>query len=603
MPSLLNKSLKKNIILFTMLFTLIVTILIASFSFYTFQSYLKKNMIQQTEFNLLQIVDDITSDINELVYLSKWCGSNRTITTYLEDSSEESVVVSLEAYERLKEEQQNSKISEYIKRIMISNNNGKYIQVLGDVYDFYISDPYEVSKLDFFDFLLNSKSIAWVGIIDDPLIVGNHKKIIPVVRPIYSTYKSSIIGWTYITVSSDIITDQFKNYSIPDDCYLYVTIASNTYQFKNGILSEVPFDYDTFKNISNQAQNENTRVELIKMTGQKNTTLISTPTSKYGWYLSQTLSENQLSEQRSIYYIILFFICLLVIILGALLVSYLNYIINTPIKKIRNKINKISIGDFSYDSSIEWDNEFGEIGKGINTLSFDVSNLMEKRIANEHQKHNLEYQIRLNQINPHFLYNTLNSIKWMATIQNADGIASMVSALASLLRKVSKETRYFISIREELEILNDYFLILKYRYGGNISMNITTQTDDLYDCQILRFSLQPIVENAIFHGIEPQGFGNINIDIKHYGDNDIIITITDDGIGMTDNQIEQTLSGTDASSSAFFQKIGISNVNSRIKYSYGDNYGLSINSEIGKFTKVTIISPYEKINKLESKYD
>lgn len=560
-------------------------------------------MVQSTEFSLQLIMDSISSDLNELTYLTKWCGSNKNITDYLEVSPVNTSEITLEAYDRLKEEYQNSKISEFIKRIMISNYNDGYIQIIGKAYDFYNSDPKAIEELDFFNELLLFDTLKWIGFCQDPLVKSKAEQVIPVVRPIHSSYNSSHIGWCYITVSAKIITSQFKNYSIPNDSSVFITVGGITYEIKGDSLIEVPDNSNFSEYISGKKKDKATFVQKTMDYNDDKRTIVIYPSSIDGWYLSQILSQEQLSEQRNWYYIILFVSCFVVILLGTLLTFYLNHIINIPIKKIRHKIKKISSGDFSPDNSIEWNNEFGEIGKGINILSHDVVNLMDKRIADEKQKNELEYQIRLNQINPHFLYNTLNSIKWMATIQNATGIAEMVTALASLLKKVSKVDRSVTTIQDELAALDDYFLILKYRYGGIISMEYNIESEELLQCQILRFSLQPLVENSIFHGIEPkEESGTILISIRrsvasniHDEAKDkvsyIVIDITDNGVGMTKEQIERTLSGTAGTSSTFFKKIGISNVNSRIKYTYGEQYGLSIDSEVGKYTKITMVIP------------
>jgi two-component system sensor histidine kinase YesM len=540
-------------------------------------------------------MDNISADIDDLVYLSKWCRSNDTISEYLETPTLPSSVLTLDAFDRLKEEYQNTIISEYIKRIVISDDKDKFIQIIGNNNDFYDQDMTSFHEIDFFDDLLYSETFEWIGVTLDPFVKNRAKQIIPVVRPIYSTYGINIVGWTYITVSAKMLTEQFENYSIPEDSNIYITIGSNTYLIEKNLLTEVERDYEIMEVITGVAHDDDTLVQLVKQSNGDVKTLVSSPTSKHGWYLSQSLSNKQLTEQRGWYYFLLFACSFVIILVGTLLVIYLNHIINTPINKIRHKIKNISSGDFSYDPTIEWSNELGEIGKGINTLAYDVVNLMDKRIADESQKNELEYQVSLNQINPHFLYNTLNSIKWMATIQNADGIASMVSSLASLLKKVSKETQPLITIKDELSILDDYFLILKFRYGGNITIEYNLESEDLYDCQILRFTLQPLIENAIFHGIEPKGeVGHICIDIRRNEDGDILIGITDDGVGMTEEQITKTLSETIDTSSALFKKIGIANVKNRIQYTYGDKYGLSIHSELGKYTKMTIVIPYRK---------
>lgn len=589
------KNIKFNITLFTVLFTLSITILMASVSFFIFQSILKKNLVQSTEFSLQLVMDNISANIDDLVYLSKWCRSNETIIEYLETSTQPSSVLSLEAFDRLKEEYLNTPISEYIKRIVISDDHTKYLQIIGNNNDFYNQELDTFHTIDYFNELIQSDTFEWIGIRTDPTAKNQTMQVIPVVRPIYSTYGIKTIGWNYISVSTSMITDRLSNYSVPSDSDIYINIGESTYSIKGKTLTEVKFDYEKIKVIKGTAHDPATMVELVKMPDGKERTLITTPSTKHGWSMSQILSNKQLSEQRGWYYFLLFACCFVIMVVGTLLVAYLNHIINTPINRIRHKIKEISAGDFTKDPSIEWNNEFGEIGKGINTLSYDVVNLMEKRIADENQKNELEYQVRLNQINPHFLYNTLNSIKWMATIQNANGIASMVSALAGLLRKVSKETQPFITLREELSLLEDYCLILKYRYGGNISIDYNISPEELYDYTILRFTLQPIVENAIFHGIEPKGeAGHITIDIRFGEADTIIIDITDDGVGMTQEQIAKTLSGEENTSSAFFKKIGIANVKNRIQHTYGKEYGLSLTSELGKFTRISIVIPCRK---------
>lgn len=129
--------------------------------------------------------------------------------------------------------------------------------------------------------------------------------------------------------------------------------------------------------------------------------------------------------------------CILIGILsiGILLMILMNRMITVPVSKLQTRMVRIAGGDFSRDPSVEWEHELGDIGRGINDLSENVSELMEKRLEDEKQKQDLEYKMLQSQINPHFLYNTLNSIKWMATIQGATGISEMTTSLSRLLKK------------------------------------------------------------------------------------------------------------------------------------------------------------------------
>ena len=211
----------------------------------------------------------------------------------------------------------------------------------------------------------------------------------------------------------------------------------------------------------------------------------------------------------------------------------------------------------------------------------------------EKQKRDYEFQMLQSQINPHFLYNTLMSIKWMATIQNAPGIAEMTTfRYPGFLKNIDKGNCAVLYRCPRNWIAEGLFTIMKYRYGGTIDLSIRVDDDELLGCRILRLTLQPIVENAIFHGIEPKGAaGKIEIHIFRNNENDLLIDITDDGIGMDEETARKLLSEKTESKSSFFKKIGISNVHHRIQMEFGSPYGLSIRSKAGSFTTVTILLP------------
>lgn len=221
--------------------------------------------------------------------------------------------------------------------------------------------------------------------------------------------------------------------------------------------------------------------------------------------------------------------------------------------------------------------------------------LLERRLSAERKRKNLEYQVLQNQINPHFLYNTLNSIKFMAEAQGARGISEMTTALSRLLRSISKGTSQRVSIKEEMDLVKDYFTIQNYRYGGMISFYIEVTDDEIFNCDIIKFTLQPIVENAIFHGIEPKGgTGEIHVKAAFSEDKkEILISVTDNGVGMDRDKIEGIFSGKVSSKAEFFKEIGITNVHARLKYEFGEKYGITIDSKLGEYTTMCVHLPRE----------
>lgn len=585
-------SIKAKITIISVFISFTVTLLTISFFYYIFDSNLKKNRIQSTEFGLQMTMNTITENMNQLLYLSDWGNYAEFIVQFLTADSENKLV-KLNAYHRLKEEYNTNKANEYLLRFMIGNQRHNFIQEVRLVTDGSARDYEKATQTEYFSDLLYAPSLMWIGFVEDPLSHFETRQIIPVIRPIFSRYNTSIIGWTYLTISSDLLSDALSQYPISKDSHLYISFGEKTYLYQDRHFIE--YTFSDIQQTDSPGLHEGTLIHTITDLDGSKSTLLTYPSSLKGWYLSQSISDKDLHGQKKTYYLVLAMIFFLSFSFGVLLVLSLHRIINRPIARLQRKMQEISKGDFSYEAAIEWSNEFGEIGRGINSLSTNVVQLMENRIAAEKQKKELEYQVLQNQVNPHFLYNTLNSIKWMATIQNATGIAEMTTALSRLLKSVSKGTRQVIPIREELELLKNYIVIQQYRYGGIVTVTYQIE-EELMDCQIPKFTLQPIVENAIFHGIEAKG-GSGEVTISIYANiwNEqpgIRIEVTDNGIGMSKELIEQVLSeNINTAQQDFFRKIGIYNVNKRIQFYFGEEYGISILSEIDQFTMMRIQLP------------
>ncbi|WP_143318825.1 sensor histidine kinase [Clostridium sp. HBUAS56010] len=607
------KTIRGKLMALTASLTLLITILTTSVCFSVFQSFLRKNQIQSAEFSLQVANNNIAADMKDIIYFSKWCCSNEAILDYLEAFKDESRLptadkdtenlrpLALSTHNRLKEEYYNTRSNEYISRVIISSTNkNNFLQMSASANNSSGYAATIIKEQPFYSHLYESGDFLWEGMIEDPFSKISKDTFLPIVRPIYNKFNSKIIGWNYVEVSSKLFTDYLSSYPLAGDSVLLLTMGNKTYDFHSGRWEETQIPYkDPIPMSENESLSEGTRVfSATGEDGRKRIIVERQIDGMNGLHLSQILSEQQFQQQKKLYMLLILGICLIIVSLGILLTFLLNRIIMGPIRKLSNKIDKISGGDFSRDFTIEWDHELGQIGSGINQMSGNILHLLDKKLADEKQKKDLEYQILQSQINPHFLYNTLNSIKWMATIQNASGIADMTTALARLLKNVSKGTASLIPLREELALVKDYFLIQQYRYGGSVSIEYDIESEDLYECEIHRFSLQPIIENALFHGIEPtKTAGQIKVSAKTEGiagEKILRVDITDNGVGMSEEMIRQVLcsdAGND-SRTEFFQHVGISNVNKRIQYDFGSEYGITITSKPGSFTTMTIRIPY-----------
>lgn len=590
----LPTSLKTKFLLFTLILMIILGIGISTLSYVLYSRNLTTYSIQTSETKLKILQSKINSNLENIESLIKWCQSNSDIVNYLDSVSYNSTcneALTLHASELLYQKYISNPASSYISRLIIAPESGdKCLQETSASNYSEERDMIQIIRtLPYYQTLMNAPVFSFApGIQDDPF-THTPEKMLPVIQPIYGT-PDHFSGFLYIQISLFLFSDPLVEFYREDNNRIFLTVNNSTYEVTEHSLNKVNTDVKT-KSLSYDYLNNDTLIHKT-VSGSSHGIYVTLPLSAKGCYISQLVSTESVNVFTSDYIVILFFILVFLVLIGGLILALFSCNVTRPITLLKQRLNAISKGDFSRDNLIEWDNELGDIGKTINCLATDIDNLMEQRIQYERQKKDYEYQILQSQINPHFLYNTLNSIKWMATAQNAVGIAEMTTSLAHLLKSISKGTSTMITLRDELHLLDHYFIIQKYRYGGAITMEYHIDRDDLLNCAIPRFTLQPIVENSIFHGIEPKGQGgHIDIRIFSTGNSRLKIEIIDNGVGMSTDAIKNALSGSRSGHSSFFRQIGIGNVNNRIKYNFGEEFGLTIQSSEGEYTKVTVILP------------
>ena len=280
----------------------------------------------------------------------------------------------------------------------------------------------------------------------------------------------------------------------------------------------------------------------------------------------------------------------LTVVLAFLLATHLS----EPIRLLNARLHRIAENDFSYDPVIEQaDGELGQIGRTVNEMTMSIENLLRTQQQGYEHRRRIEIQLLQSQVNPHFLYNTLDSIRWMAVIQKSPGIEKMTRCLSNLLKNIAKGTQDKITVQEELALLHDYVEIQSVRYMEAFSF-ADQVPESLYGCRIIKLTLQPLVENAIFHGIEPTGeAGTITVSGREDGD-DVLLFVTDDGAGIPADTLAGLLTAERPRSHASLNGIGVYNVHRRLQMLYGPRYGLTIESEPGCGTCVTVRIPKEE---------
>ena len=271
---------------------------------------------------------------------------------------------------------------------------------------------------------------------------------------------------------------------------------------------------------------------------------------------------------------------------------------NERILRLQDAMTKVAHGDFSIPSTIEGTDEITDVYEQLYLTMESLQQLIENNYSHqlskqnwEIQKKESEFKLLASQINPHFLYNTLEMIR-MKALRNSDReVAEIVKILSKLMRKALERNHDEQSLTDELKFIEMYLQIQKLRFGERISYTITKEFDE--DYSILPMVLQPLVENSFVHGIEPKaGKGEIRIAASK-SDENLILLIQDNGIGIPEEKLknlqEMLIEAKDS------DRIGLSNVNLRIKQYYGSEYGVRIDSKENEGTTITITLPLKEI--------
>jgi two-component system sensor histidine kinase YesM len=308
------------------------------------------------------------------------------------------------------------------------------------------------------------------------------------------------------------------------------------------------------------------------------------------WYLVSTIPDSYLNlETRSIQKNILLLSGVLVVLSLSLALLISNSIYR-PLTALVEQTSRIIRGNLNTSIDDRGKDEIGYLSDKFNVMVDTVNSLLEQTKLEQQQKREVELQMLQAQINPHFLFNTLNSLKWTAQLSQAESVSVGLSALAELLRNTIVDKKEYVTIKEELRNIDNYVEIQKIRYGSTFDVAVETEAG-AETCLAPKFILQPIVENAIIHAQDGIDY-DLLIMIRCETDGELLrVTVADNGKGMAVHTVDSLLQGRSPSAEGRLSNIGISNVDERIRYSFGNEYGLRIESAVGEGTTVTLTMP------------
>ena len=313
--------------------------------------------------------------------------------------------------------------------------------------------------------------------------------------------------------------------------------------------------------------------------------------------LDRTESQYRVLREGLVRWVIVSTILMLAAILFSVVAAWsLSRSIYIPIKKLHDVTATITKNDLQALVTSDNVDEITELGLSFNIMIGKIRELLDSKIKEQENLKKAEMRALQAQINPHFLYNTLDTIIWMAESKKNKQVIEIVSALSKFFRISLSKGRDWITIAEEIEQTRSYLTIQKIRYRDVLDFNIDFD-EGVSDNTILKLILQPLVENALYHGIKNkrQG-GTINVRAKMKNPNEVLLEVEDDGIGFTEEKLKQLKAelADDSGEIRMESGFGIGNVNKRIKLYYGKQYGLTVKSEYNTGTCVTLVIPAKK---------
>ncbi|OBZ13681.1 sensor histidine kinase [Bacillus sp. FJAT-26390] len=399
------------------------------------------------------------------------------------------------------------------------------------------------------------------------------------------------------------------NYNVINDLCKQIHMGNRGYVFlldPTGDLIYHPQQQLVYSGLKSEAIEQILQLPDTRFLKAKNdgmTKLYTIRSSRYGWkVIGVNYPEDLVGDKGQIQFSAMLWgsLCLIIALIISILLSLT---LTRPIKKLEGHMKKVEKGDFNTRFEIEGINEIGKLARTFNLMTGKIKELMSQVVQEQEDKRISELKALQAQIHPHFLYNTLDSIIWMAEMGKMNDVINMTSALSKLLRSTISKGEELIPIRAELAHIEHYLTIQNIRYRNKFAYSIEVDPA-IMDKKILKIVLQPIVENAIYHGIKNKADAG-HILIKGYRTNEgITLQIIDDGVGMDATKLQtlaakgrpqphavHAIPSPSAASASATSGLGLQNVNHRIQLNFGERFGLSFDSELDEGTTVTLRLP------------
>lgn len=404
-------------------------------------------------------------------------------------------------------------------------------------------------------------------------------KYISLIRIINDVYSQKPIGVLILNISENSFVDSYKDIINKYDTDIMIIDGKG-----QGIVN---FRNPVKLDINKILQSSSGKNSIVEKLGTKDYLISHLNIQKYDWNIISMMPFDELSKESSIFSAIAFFVITInsfLLFLGSLVVSRM---ITTPIKKLLRSMKGVEKGEFKKVDIVTGNNEIGKLRDGYNIMISEIQNLINRVVEDQKVKRKAELDVLQAQIKPHFLYNTFDAISSLALSGRNDEVYKVMKALGSYYRISLSKGSEVITIGEEVEVVKNYLTIQQVRYGEifDVKYNIDERAKKF---KILKLVLQPLVENALYHGIKPKGEkGTITISVRYF-EEAVVITIEDDGVGMEEEDIHRIIEGSHSDKKTSF---GLKGTIERLRIFYSEKDLFMVESTKDLGTKVIINIP------------
>ena len=407
--------------------------------------------------------------------------------------------------------------------------------------------------------------------------------VVSIVKAIIDPRTGRARGVVLIDMKLQVVQDIFVDMKVGQGGFLFIEDAEGgtVYAPVNPVVYRVRSEWLT-----------GPRTSTIRRIGGAGYQIIAQSSDYTRWKTIGVFPLNEIMSQVSLIRYYSFIIAGVTLLVAVIASIFFTGSIARRVIALRALMKEAEEGNLAVRFKGHQEDEIGHLGKSFNTMIEEIQKLIDLVYREQQSKREAELKTLQEQIKPHFLYNTLDTIHWMAQDRGANDIVQIVSALTSLFRIALSKGKEMISLSDELEHVRSYLIIQKLRYEDKFDFSLCVQ-DEVLPYMVLKLTLQPLVENAIYHGIkERRGHGSIRVEALR-SDGALVLRVRDDGVGMSEEKLAAVRALLTKAPEESSQKngYGISNVNERIQLSFGKDFGLRFESAPGEGTTVEILHP------------